>query len=149
MAENEFDYVVVGGGHRGLRGGLAPLRGPRRVGLPRSRPGPSDVGDDAILDLSRWMELLESGYDWDYPIEPQESGNSYMRHARAKVLGGCSSHNSAIAFWAPRENLDDWAAQRGDGVDRRGVLPLLPQARDRAGHDGGGRGPRAAAPTDR
>ena len=79
------------------------------------------------------MELLESGYDWDYPIEPQESGNSYMRHARAKVLGGCSSHNSAIAFWAPRENLDDWAAQRGDGLDRRRVLPLLPQARDRAG----------------
>src|ERR687894_151912 len=49
------------------------------------------------------------------PVEPQEFGNSYMRHARAKVLGGCSSHNSAIAFWAPRENLDAWAAQGCDG----------------------------------
>lgn len=53
--------------------------------------GPSDVGDDDILKLERWMGLLESGYDWDYPVEPQVSGNSFMRHARAKVLGGCSS----------------------------------------------------------
>ena len=63
--------------------------------------GPDDRGVDAILQLDRWMELLESGYDWDYPIEPQENGNSFMRHARAKVMGGCSSHNSCIAFWAP------------------------------------------------
>jgi choline dehydrogenase len=53
--------------------------------------GPSHVGDDDILKLERWMELLESGYDGDYPVEPQVSGNSFMRHARAKVLGGCSS----------------------------------------------------------
>ncbi|MDX3763062.1 hypothetical protein PV684_49535 [Streptomyces sp. AK02-04a] len=38
--------------------------------------GPSDVGDDDILKLERWMGLLESGYDWDYPIELQVSGNS-------------------------------------------------------------------------
>src|SRR5699024_10125035 len=50
---------------------------------------------------------------WDYPIEPQSHGNSFMRHARAKVLGGCSSHNSCIAFWAPAEDLDDWAYKHG------------------------------------
>ena len=70
------------------------------------------------------MELLESGYDWDYPIEPQESGNSYMRHARAKVLGGCSSHNSAIAFWAPKENLDDWAASGATGWSAEECYPF-------------------------
>ena len=70
--------------------------------------GPSDVGDDNILVLSEWMHLLDSGYDWDYPVEPQERGNSFMRHARAKVLGGCSSHNSCIAFWPPAECLDEW-----------------------------------------
>ena len=86
--------------------------------------GPSDVGDDAILDLSRWMELLESGYDWDYPIEPQESGNCCMRHARAKVLGGCSSHNSAIAFWAPKENLDGWAESGASGWSAAECYPF-------------------------
>ena len=75
--------------------------------------GPDDRGNDAILRLDRWMELLESGYDWDYPIEEQENGNSFMRHARAKVMGGCSSHNSCIAFWAPGEDIDEWEQKFG------------------------------------
>ena len=77
--------------------------------------GPSDVGDDNILVLSEWMHLLDSGYDWDYPVEPQERGNSFMRHARAKVLGGCSSHNSCIAFLPPAECLDEWVTMGADG----------------------------------
>ncbi len=36
-----------------------------------------------------------------------------MRHSRAKVMGGCSSHNSCIAFWAPREDLDEWESKFG------------------------------------
>ena len=76
------------------------------------------------------MALLESGYDWDYPVEPQENGNSFMRHARAKVLGGCSSHNSCIAFWAPAEDLDDWARAGLYGLERRGLLPALPAPGD-------------------
>lgn len=105
----EFDYVVVGGGTAGSAV-AARLSEDPEVSVLLVEAGPSDVGDPAILELWRWMELLESGYDWDYPVEPQEFGNSYMRHARAKVLGGCSSHNSAIAFWAPREDLDAWEA---------------------------------------
>jgi choline oxidase len=42
-------------------------------------------------------------------------GTSFLRHARAKVLGGCSSHNSCIAFWTPREDLDEWAALGNPG----------------------------------
>jgi choline oxidase len=110
----EFDYVVVGGGTAGSVVAARLSEDPDTSVL-LVEAGPSDVGDPAILELRRWMELLESGYDWDYPVEPQEHGNSYMRHARAKVLGGCSSHNSAIAFWAPRENLDDWEAQGATG----------------------------------
>jgi choline oxidase len=136
MPENEFDYVVVGGGTAGCAA-AARLSEDPDVRVCVIEAGPSDVGDDAILDLSRWMELLESGYDWDYPIEPQESGNSWMRHARAKVLGGCSSHNSAIAFWAPRENLDAWAAQGCEGWSADECYPFyrkLETALDGADH---------------
>ena len=88
--------------------------------------GPDDRDLPAILHLNRWMELLESGYDWDYPIEPQENGNSFMRHARAKVMGGCSSHNSCIAFWAPREDLDEWESVHGAaGWNADAVYPLF------------------------
>ncbi|MDF0532253.1 GMC family oxidoreductase N-terminal domain-containing protein [Tsukamurella sp. 8F] len=112
MGDNEFDYVVVGGGSGGAAV-AARLSEDPAVTVCLLEAGPSDIGDDAILRLDRWMELLESGYDWDYPIEPQASGNSHMRHARAKVLGGCSSHNSCIAFWAPREDLDSWEYDHG------------------------------------
>ncbi len=71
------------------------------------------------------MYLLDSGYDWDYLVEPQEKGNSFLRHARAKVLGGCSSHNSCIAFWTPKEDLDEWAAAGCEGWSSAECWPLI------------------------
>jgi len=136
IGDHAFDYVVVGGGTAGCAVAARLSEDPdARVCVVEA--GPSDVDDAAIGDLSRWMELLESGYDWDYPIEPQSAGNSWMRHARAKVLGGCSSHNSAIAFWAPRENLDAWAAQGCDGWSAEECYPFyrrLETALDGAEH---------------
>ena len=88
------------------------------------------------------MHLLDSGYDWDYPVEPQERGNSFMRHARAKVLGGCSSHNSCIAFWPPAEGLDDWAAMGATGWGAAGrpaagdAVGEQRRPRRHHGHDG-------------
>jgi choline oxidase len=119
----EFDYVIVGGGTAGavVAARLSEDPGTTVCVL---EAGPSDVGDDNILRLDQWMALLESGYDWDYPVEPQANGNSFMRHARAKVLGGCSSHNSCIAFWAPAEDLDEWAALGCTGWGAVGTFPL-------------------------
>ncbi|MEU3735342.1 hypothetical protein AB0E81_39130, partial [Streptomyces sp. NPDC033538] len=31
------------------------------------------------------------------PTTEQPRGNSHIRHSRARVLGGCSSHNTLIA----------------------------------------------------
>ncbi|GAB2610424.1 GMC family oxidoreductase N-terminal domain-containing protein [Streptomyces capparidis] len=120
---DRFDYVIVGGGTAG-NVVAARLSEDPSVSVCVLEAGPSDVGDDAILRLERWMALLESGYDWDYPVEAQENGNSFMRHARARVLGGCSSHNSCIAFWAPAQDLDDWAAAGCTGWSAADCFPL-------------------------
>lgn len=119
-----FDYVIVGGGSAGCVV-AARLSEDPDVTVCLLEAGPSDVGDDRILRLADWMLLLESGYDWDYPVEEQSSGNSFLRHARAKVLGGCSSHNSCIAFHPPAEGLDEWAALGATGWDAAGLLPYV------------------------
>ena len=111
-AKTEFDYIVIGGGSAGAAVASRLSEDPA-VEVALVEAGPDDRNLPEILQLDRWMELLESGYDWDYPIEEQENGNSFMRHARAKVMGGCSSHNSCIAFWAPREDIDEWEQKFG------------------------------------
>ncbi|MBA8825977.1 choline dehydrogenase-like flavoprotein [Saccharopolyspora lacisalsi] len=118
-----FDYVVVGGGSAGAAV-AARLSEDPDTSVCLLEAGPSDVDKSAVLELDRWMNLLESGYDWDYLVEPQESGNSYLRHARAKVLGGCSSHNSCIAFWAPAEDLDEWESMGLPGWGSKDIFPL-------------------------
>ncbi|HEX3287510.1 MAG TPA: GMC family oxidoreductase N-terminal domain-containing protein [Mycobacterium sp.] len=123
-----FDYVIAGGGTAGCAL-AARLSEDPDVTVCLLEAGPSDVGDDNILMLSEWMHLLDSGYDWDYPVEPQERGNSFMRHARGKVLGGCSSHNSCIAFLPPAECLDEWVAMGADGWGAAEVLPLTERLR--------------------
>src|SRR5690606_13741916 len=120
--DDTFDYVVVGGGSAGAAV-AARLSEDPQVSVALIEAGPSDVGDDAILRLDRWMGLLESGYDWDYLIEPQEDGHSFMRQARAKVLGGCSSRHSGIAVWAPAGELDDWEGRGGTGWRAEHPLP--------------------------
>ncbi|MFD4942380.1 GMC family oxidoreductase [Streptomyces sp. NPDC058239] len=138
----EFDYVVVGGGTAG-NVVAARLSEDPAVTVCLLEAGPSDVGDDNVLRLDRWFGLLESGYDWDYPVEPQQHGNSFLRHARARVLGGCSSHNSCIAFWAPREDLDGWAAAGCTGWGAAETYPLYRrlESNDAPGRHHGRSGP--------
>jgi choline dehydrogenase-like flavoprotein len=107
----EADYVVVGGGTAGavVAARLAEQRSARVCLL---EAGPSDEGDPRLLELRNWPCLLGSEFDYDYRIEPQARGNGRIRHSRGRVLGGCSSHNSAIAFRTPAVDLRAWE-QRG------------------------------------
>lgn len=151
-AVDAFDYVVVGGGTAGSVV-AARLSEDPDVTVCLLEAGPSDVDDPAVLQLDRWMHLLESGYDWDYPVEPQPHGNSHLRHARARVLGGCSSHNSAIAFWAPAEDFDEWAGMGCDGWSAAEILPLYSrlESNDGPGEHHGRDGPvriRSVPPAD-
>ncbi|MGH3826609.1 MAG: GMC family oxidoreductase [Pseudonocardiaceae bacterium] len=139
---DEYDYVVVGGGSAGCVV-AARLSEDPAVTVCLLEAGRSDVDDPEILRLERWPRLLGSGCDWDYPVEPQTAGNSFVRHARGKVLGGCSSHNSAIAFWTPREDLDEWAANGCIGWSAEECWPLITRLENNDGPGGhhGRRGP--------
>ncbi|KAK0533225.1 hypothetical protein OC835_003083 [Tilletia horrida] len=108
----EFDYVIVGGGTAGavLADRLTEDAG---MSVAVIEGGPNDQGDERVLDLRRWMELLGSELDYGYATTEQPMGNSHIKHSRARVLGGCSGHNTLISFRPLREDLDGWAQHHG------------------------------------
>ncbi len=84
-----YDYVIVGGGTAGCVLAARLTEDPEcRVAVIEG--GPSDVGDEKILSLRNWINLLETEYDYGYTTVEQPRGNCHIRHSRAKVLGGCS-----------------------------------------------------------
>ncbi|HEV7961997.1 MAG TPA: GMC oxidoreductase [Actinoplanes sp.] len=115
--------VVVGGGTAGAVV-ASRLSADPDVRVCLIEGGPSDVGDENVLVLRNWLSLLETAYDYDYPTVPQPRGNSHIRHSRAKVLGGCSSHNTMISFLPPPQDFADWEAAGAAGWSYESMLPL-------------------------
>ncbi|KAM4063220.1 GMC oxidoreductase [Hirsutella rhossiliensis] len=129
-AGGAYDYIIVGGGTAGcvLASRLSSYLPERRVLLIEA--GPSDFKLNNVLDLRQWLSLLGGELDYDYGTTEQPMGNSHIRHSRAKVLGGCSSHNTLISFRPFRHDLDRWVEQGCSGWDFDTVMRLIDRLRN-------------------
>jgi choline oxidase len=110
----KYDFIVVGGGTAGSVVAARLAENPK-ISVCLIEAGPTDEGRPEILALKNWPNLLGTELDYDYRIEKQFRGNSLIRHNRGRVLGGCSSHNSCIAFRAPHYDMDTWKQLGCDG----------------------------------
>jgi len=119
----KYDFIVVGGGSAGVI--TAYRLAERKAGnVLLIEAGISDEKREDVLQLDQWQSLLEGDLDYDFTIMPQDHGNSNMRHSRAKVMGGCSSHNSAIAFQAPDYDFEVWTELGLEGWTAEEVRPF-------------------------
>lgn len=108
---NAFDYLIIGGGTAGcvVANRLAEYLPHKKTLLIEA--GPSDFMNDKVLNLKDWLNLLGGELDYDYGTTEQPNGNSHIRHSRAKVLGGCSSHNTLISFRPFEHDCQIWESQ--------------------------------------
>lgn len=108
------DVVVIGGGTAGcvVAGRLAE-RADRRVLLIEAGP------DYGCRDSGRWpadlldASTLPTSHDWGYR-GPGAAGRT-LEFDRARVMGGCSTHNGCTQSWGWSGDYDRWAAAGLDG----------------------------------
>ncbi|MFB8269215.1 GMC family oxidoreductase [Streptomyces sp. NPDC055955] len=126
---NTYDYVVVGGGTAGSVIASRLTQNPD-VTVAVIEGGPSDIDRDDVLTLRRWLGLLGGDLDYGYTTTEQPRGNSHILHSRAKVLGGCSSHNTLISFKPLPGDWDEWAAAGAEGWDHKAMDPYFDKLRN-------------------
>ena len=125
-----YDFVIVGGGTAGcvIASRLSEYMPHKKVLVIEG--GPSDYLDDRVLLLKDWLNLLGGELDYDYPTTEQPNGNSHIRHSRAKVLGGCSSHNTLISFRPFEYDCKRWEAQGCKGWSFKTFMRVLDNLRN-------------------
>ena len=120
------DTVVVGAGTAGAAvAGRLAAGAPGRTLLLEAGPdyGPADSG--------RWpRDLLDAAsvawsHDWGYT---GEFAGQEIRFNRARVIGGCSSHNAGAVVFGSRCDYDGWASAGSAGWSARELQPLFAAA---------------------
>lgn len=117
-----FDYVVVGGGTAGCLL-AARLSEDPDVTVALAEWGPDDEHEPRARSIRRWAEMLEGEYDFDYRSVPQVRGNSGIRQARMRILGGCSTANTMIAWRTLAADLEEWVECGATGWDAASIHP--------------------------
>jgi choline dehydrogenase len=123
------DTIVVGGGTAG-----SVVAGRLAAGSPESTLVLEAGPDYGPSDSGRWpRDLLDatsfgSSHDWGYT---GEFADRLIPFSRARVIGGCSSHNSGAIVFGSRLDYDGWSAAGNPGWSARELAPLFDAAWER------------------
>ena len=126
---SSYDYVIVGGGTAGSVIAARLTEDPD-VTVALIEGGPTDIDKPEVLTLRKWLGLLGGEYDYEYTTTEQPRGNSHILHSRAKVLGGCSSHNTLISFKPLPSDWDEWEANGAEGWGAAAMDPYFGKLRN-------------------
>jgi choline dehydrogenase len=123
------DVVVVGSGPAGVAVADRLLRGSERTVL-LLEAGP----DFGPLSGGGWPHHLldptlmpTADCSWGY-VAAARHGRPDLPLERARVVGGCSSHNGCAAVWGHRVDYDRWEALGNPGWNAETLLPLFQEA---------------------
>ncbi len=126
----EVDTVVIGSGAGGAAfAATLAAHSCERILLLEAGPdyGRRTEGNWPASVLS--AKAIPLSHDWG--LTTDGASGPVRDLPRARVIGGCTSHNGCTASLGAREDYDDWARRGNDGWSAETVEPLLEWARDR------------------
>src|SRR5580700_5749609 len=131
MANEIFDYVIVGAGSAGcVLADRLSADGSRRVLL--LEYGGSDRSIFIQMPSALSIPMNNPRYNWFYHTEPEPNLNGRRMHTpRGKVLGGSSSINGLVYIRGNPLDFDGWQQQGAAGWAYRDVLPYFKRSEQR------------------
>ena len=132
MAQDSYDYVIVGAGSAGAVLAARLTEDPGTTVLLLEAGGEADA--DEVMIPAAFPTMFKTKWDWNY--ETTEQKQLHGRRAywpRMKALGGCSSMNAMIYIRGNRADFDSWRDQYGaQGWGYDDVLPYFKKAEGNA-----------------
>ena len=132
MADDTFDYVIVGAGSAGCV--LADrLTEDGRYTVLVLENGGSDRSIFIQMPTALSIPMNMPKFNWFYHTEPEPHLNGRKIHTpRGKVLGGSSSINGLVYVRGNPLDFDRWEEEGAHGWSYRNVLPYFRRAERRA-----------------
>ena len=132
MANENFDYVIVGAGSAGcVLADRLSADAARRVLL--LEYGGSDRSVFIQMPSALSIPMNMPKYNWGYHTEPEPQLNGRRMHTpRGKVLGGSSSINGLVYIRGNAQDFERWDQEGATGWSYRDVLPYFKRAETRA-----------------
>ncbi|KIW75491.1 hypothetical protein Z517_10232 [Fonsecaea pedrosoi CBS 271.37] len=117
VADNDYDFIVCGGGTAGcvVAGRLAEDDNARVLVV---EAGPHNKDLENVHMTGGWSKNFDSDLDWNLVTPPMAGVNGrQVKLSRGKFLGGSSGVNGTLCIRGNKQDYDDWKLPGWSGED--------------------------------